>query len=578
MLDALLACAAALLATPQDPRTPVELGVGAANVNGVSVASDDELSLAFWSEEFSTRLMLAASDGRGVHWSAPVVVAQDDPGGFVGQAGLVAFEGSGYVFFRDHRFDDDSVPSFVASGLVLRVFDPVGGALGADVPIPTGSPPERTNAGFHALAIHRVGDEVRLHVAMWITVAELDGSFTSRLILVTSRDGGQSFEPPLTITPVPGSVDLDLEVDGDVVNVLWIGGSLWQESVFHQRSIDGGLTLEFPMEHALAGGEFLNDLVADQVGQTLAVAWLRSSKLDPTQRLWSLVSSDGGASFGPTASHSPSFEVGESDPIALARPTPGEALLAWSGCKAEDVDPLFGCQDELLLRHTADGGATWGPITSLSNGPGRFPSLVASDAPRNRVVAHWIENSTFGVAPLAAAVSLDGGVSWGAPVSLSTANDVRSQRAAYNDRYQNVVTGWATGTALETTGLFVGGFRPQFLTPTGFAPGPATVGAEFSGFDDGSSLAWMLLSTSPGSLLLPDGRGLGLARSPLLLDSLVFAGAGLFATPLDSTGGGALLPLAGTLPAGTSLYAVGLAFEPSTFTFGDASDVVRIDL
>jgi hypothetical protein len=151
-------------------------------------------------------------------------------------------------------------------------------------------------------------------------------------------------------------------------------------------------------------------------------------------------------------------------------------------------------------------------------------------------------------------------------------------RLAFNDRYQNLIASWSSN--LDPKPLFIGGFRPQTLTPSGFVPGATQVGAAFERFDDGSPLAFFLVSTAPGDLLLPFGdlRNTGLGLSPLFLSGVNLALTGPLAAALDAAGGGALAPLQAILPTPLTLYALGLSFDPVTLAFGDLSDVVRIDL
>ena len=149
---------------------------------------------------------------------------------------------------------------------------------------------------------------------------------------------------------------------------------------------------------------------------------------------------------------------------------------------------------------------------------------------------------------------------------------------AYNGRYQNAIASWVT---LPTPhARFVGGLRPQFLAPIGFAAGSTSVGATVGGFDDGSPIAFVLFSSAPGELALPfgDGRDLGLALTPLFLQTVNIALAGPLAAALAPDGSGALAPIAvPPLPPG-ALHAGAVAFDLATLSFGDISDVVALEL
>jgi len=93
-------------------------------------------------------------------------------------------------------------------------------------------------------------------------------------------------------------------------------------------------------------------------------------------------------------------------------------------------------------------------------------------------------------------------------------------------------------------------------TPTRVAAVPKRkeIGFEFEGFSGDEGFAWVLLSQSPGSLLLPFGSGLdlGLTHDACLLTSLSNPAAS--ATTLVA-GAGRTPAVPFDLPSGTSFYA-----------------------
>lgn len=165
-------------------------------------------------------------------------------------------------------------------------------------------------------------------------------------------------------------------------------------------------------------------------------------------------------------------------------------------------------------------------------------------------------------------VSRDGGRNWG-PIESAAATGSMARRIAYSSKYQNLAVMSHTGSA-----WLGGGFRFQSIELTGFAAGPTHLGAEFRGFEDSGTTAWMLAALTPGALPLVDGRDVGLSGDVLLSDTLAWAATGLFAAPLDVAGSGQLTPVLLGIPPGLSVSVVGLAIDLTTFEIGDISDVV----
>ena len=257
------------------------------------------------------------------------------------------------------------------------------------------------------------------------------------------------------------------------------------------------------------------------------------------------------------------------DPSVAVLPGTDDVVVAYTAAVYTELGA------RLYRRRTGDGGATWDLGQEIAAGDNRQPRLAASGPQRDRVVATWIQ----GIGPqrrVTAAVSADGGLTFGPAVPVSDPG-ASALDLAWNDLYQNAIVTWADFYGTKPT--YAGGLRPQAITPTGFAPGPTQLGADFEAFDDGSGLAFLLFSTAPGSFPLPlgDGRDLGLEPSQLFLDTLPLALGGTLAAALAPDGSGSLTPIPATLPSPLTVYAAGLALDLGTLSFGDISDVVRID-
>jgi hypothetical protein len=461
----------------------------------------------------------------------------------------------------------------------LRVYDAATDALGPEVQVPTGQPADVTSVNRVSLDAERVGAEVHVHLAFDAVIQPPGGPPSFQLGLATSIDGGASFLPPLVLplpAPPPSPYSpypLLVQAEAGVVHVMWLdqrkGMQTAQQQVFYQRSSDGGLTFDFPADRQLTDVPYVLSFGFDARGSTLAFAVDQAFSSDhypgfDINDVSAGVSIDGGTTFGPVQS------VPLPIPFTLNGFTPavavgagGEVLLAWEE----------GFSPSIFLSRTGDGGATWSSEVEIAAFPAETPALVAAGPKRERAVLAW-----RGVGGMPnARLSSDGGATWGPAVELGGPMDTSWPQLAFNDRYQNLIAGWLGEHSPSP--FFAGGFRPQTLTPSGFTAGATQVGAAFERFDDGSPLAFFLVSTAPGDLLLPFGdlRNTGLAPTPLLLTSVSLA-AGPFAAGLDPAGSGALAPIPATLPAPLTLHAVGVSFDPLTLGFGDLSDVVRIDL
>jgi len=204
---------------------------------------------------------------------------------------------------------------------------------------------------------------------------------------------------------------------GKTAYVTWTlfkGGS---SAIVISKTTDGGLTWSPP--HRVSD-VFVNDQSSTVVvGKTGTVYVTFETFNGSTDSVAFAVSRDGGATFT-TKLLAPISDIPSPLPGATFRDDSFPALavdgstlhVVWSNWNGTDADVVY-------LRST-DGGATWsGPVT-IGGGPGDqfFPWITA----RNGVVyASWFNRASGDTYTIAGAASTNGGASWSAPVTLSTA-------------------------------------------------------------------------------------------------------------------------------------------------------------
>ncbi|TAJ23540.1 MAG: exo-alpha-sialidase [Planctomycetota bacterium] len=562
----------AFLPFAQQARPPVALSSDSDPL-GVQLASDEELSVALWASGASNVLRLASSDGRALAWSAPLTVKSSTSDDFIAARAIEVDGDDAVAVWTDDRNYKPSFWPIVALTAFARRYDPATHALGPELVLATGSPPELTTVQGVAVDVARVGAALHVHVALAIQVWSFHGSQAyDRILLFTSLDGAASFLPPITVntgTPVhPGGVAI--AALGDTVHVAWIDSRDATPQIYYQRSSDAGASIDFASDRQLTSGAHKLGFAMDAQGSTLAFAFTEHIPDFTFRGLSALVSLDAGATFGPVNAPpnlNPLGDIPDNPTLEIA-PSGASVLVAW--------DMLSAGVRQAMLSRSTDGGLSWTPPGQLSQGAGRYPSLAVSEPGRTRVVAAWQDQ---GIARTR--VSLDEGATWSSEVPLSAGPMYAYARPnlAWNERYQNAIAGWASASAPHTT--WVGGLRPQRVAPVGFTPGSSQVGAQCAGFDDGNAVAFVLASLAPGSFELPfgDGRELGLTADALFVTTLGSAAHGSFAAVLDASGSGATPGLGVlALPAGLSLELVGLSVDLGTLSFGDISDVVHVQL
>lgn len=567
----------ALAASDPFVRPPLSL-TASPSLGKPVVASDQNLTAVAWLDGQSVRASF--SDGRGLAWSAPITLNPSNPPPTFEPAVCVAGE-SALVAWIDRRHG--VFPQSLVSTPFLRAYEAATGTLSAEVELAAGLPVNKASSGTPIIAAERVGAISRVHVlvpqAIFAAPPVLFGgppALETILRLYTSNDGGHTFPIVSEVAHLASGVyvsQLQLEVEQDDVHVLWTDNRLGPVyyQLFYQRSSDGGQSFDFPVEHQLTSQGAIQRFDADAFRSTIAIG-LHDLSFDPSTgwvdwgRIETRVSVDRGSSFSPQAAlpdaNSPTAAF--LDPTVAISRADFAISVAWP---RKEPAPAWSIDRSRSL----DGGAHWSAEPLLTPSLGTSATLLADPTDRSRMLLRCDKPDGAHVA-----FSLDSGASWAPSVPCGSSNG----GSCWNSSYQNFVAAWVSGPPNDKV-LWVGGTRPQTITPIGFQAGPASPQIACERFDDGNSVAFVLASLAPGSFVLPfgDGRELGLAPDALFTATANLALAGVLAVPLDAQGAGTSAALAGpVLPAGLQLSLVGVTFELATLSFGDISDVVSVQL
>jgi len=559
-----------------DVRTPVPLAEGGQLLTG------GNRSAVVVEESTPGARSVLLSDGRGLVWSGPHAVVPPGSTGVIASTQSALVGDQIFVTYADDRFDT-AQPATTSSTPFLRVFDAATGVAGPEIQIPVGVAPKDVAATLYDLVAVPVAGSVHLHLASRREVFD-SAAGTSRIeiALASSLDGGSTWLPLQVITPAAVGFGILNRVrvvaDGNQVHVLYSDfQGTFAPVLFDQRSLDGGLTLDFPQPKPVPTAQAAWVFDVDFRGSTLAVAYETDDSAGGFSESRVVTSSDGGVTYNKAARVEP--PSGSEDFVESFGPV---VAIVGSGPDIVAGARGWGGPFEIVaVIHSPDGGKTWPdktapyedfwpPVTGLQ--------LDGSGPGRSRVALTWATFG-FGASDVRGVTSLDGGASFGPSFGLA-AGGPSSQQLAWNDLYQNaLVSFWIpqpTGPALP----HVGGWRPQSIAPMGFTAGSSSIDAQFKSFDGGADLSWLFLSTSTSSLPLGDGRELGIGASPLFASLLPLVFGGSFAAPLDVFGNGGLLPIAVPaqgVPPGLTLFAVGVSFDLSSATVVDISDVVQLD-
>lgn len=233
-----------------------------------------------------------------------------------------------------------------------------------------------------------------------VVVWEEDGDILS----AHSSDDGRTFEAPQNLSKSRLAAEPQLVIEGEIVLVAWQETSGSVGHVFVVRSEDGGATFGSPIPLESSGTAFSHRIAIE--GNTVVVAWLEDLAGD----IFTARSTDGGITFDTPRNRSNTVGYSYSPNLAIGN---NVVVLTWT-------DDTPGSDDILMVRST-DGGATFDTdFLNLSDSAGveSFSSQPAIAG--GTVLVAWEEdNEGFRIIR-----STDGGVSFGAPETLSDSGDL----------------------------------------------------------------------------------------------------------------------------------------------------------
>ncbi len=545
----LFAFAFTLPTSAQAPRDSVQVNTSLpANSGQIAVAAHGNLSAIVWNDATSEEVSVVTSDGRGLTWGPQIRVDNDSFGKKTELDAVWCSETNVYVVYESN------------SGLFFVRSTDSGASYSTPSALDVGPGP------ITDWAVTMSPDPAGDHVYV---LCSTDVAGDDDLFLTSSHDDGATFSAAVAVRAGSSAdVDeLDVTAVGNVVHVAWDDNRSLRDTVYYQRSIDGGATF-LPADVELGDAVGVEDSQAPlrmaSRGNTVAVMWNEEETGSGDEVLQVNVSTNAGVTFsGPKTLGTADVDEGE---VAIDNNT-GNVVVAWE-------DNRTGA-DEVYATASADGGLTYLPDDQLSTTGAEKPRVVSGD--RSTVVA-WEE--TLFPRSLEASVSYDGGSTWDPKITVSD-NDPDSVdfvTLAHDDVYGNFIFGWKSINGSDGN-VYAGGFRPQTLTPNGWVAGPTSASFTLEHFDPSLVFGAVLISGSPGSLPLPfgDGRDVGLTLDALFLTSINLAVSTL-GTPIAIDGSGSTAPVPLNLPPGFSFFAVGYQFgTPSgVVTFGELTDVTPL--
>ncbi|TAH37196.1 MAG: hypothetical protein EYC70_09460 [Planctomycetota bacterium] len=538
------------------------------------MSSRDGLSaIAFTDGPAADQIVVCASDGRGLAWSAPVRV----DGGAANvlrytQADSVHVLGSRvYVGWSDERWGNREV--------YFNRSNDGGVTWAGEQRINTTLP-----AGFGTVRHWRMevspdpmgGQD---HVYFLLCVTEpAGGADMEGLFLVHSNTAGAAFlaptHAPAGFMPAGQHVEnIDLAVQGGFnVNVLWQddrGAPLW--TVWYQVSFTGGATWLNVDRNMNSGapGWAAGNVSLDVELQGVLAAWedQRTGGAGGPTELQYAFSVDDGINWSPdflVGGYMPGVDDVDGLDVAL---NGGHAIVAWR-------DNRLGAYENFVASGLL--GAL-NPEAQLSFGGAQAPRLDGHmEGTGDDFAVAW--RDTMVPSRIQSAFTRDGGQSWDPAFIVSDAALASSQPVLdYNASYNNFVHAWVANDA-GVAHAFAGGYRPAQVQALGVFQAGQFVNFAVTGFPS-SQAGWnylVLLSAASGAVLLPDGRSTGLGLDPILMH--VLAARPNFGGVLPASGNATtpvlVFPPAAVILPGTVLNFAAVAVNaPAGPAFGALTDL-----
>ena len=233
------------------------------------------------------------------------------------------------------------------------------------------------------------------------------------LILFSIQIWAQTWSSAKQLTWTPGmSFSPKIAVDSaDNLHFVWREDKSGNYEIFYKKSTDGGSTWSAPVRLTWGPEQSKNPLIAADSGSNIYVFWINSDTTYVRGDLYFRKSTDQGETWLPTnritwikSYEFPAVTLDENDNIYLS-------------CVTSDP-PYLGGDNELFLKKSTDGGASWFPRTKLTWNSGLSWGPDIETDSNNFIHLTWIDN-TPGNIEIFYKQSTDGGAGWSKPQRLT---------------------------------------------------------------------------------------------------------------------------------------------------------------
>jgi len=288
------------------------------------------------------------------------------------------------------------------------------------------------------------------------TLTAINSNFSTGAVVVSrSTDGGQTFLPPVEIFRQTSGVFVP---DKDWIVANTFPGTPHAGRLFATFTLFNSNTNESPIVGSFSdnGGATWSPVTLTQPGNTFAqgsqpvflhdgtlamIYWNFGSATQSDERLEVIVSSDGGASFGPPVriasaveSIEPSIRSGAFLPSATTDRTTSSIYVVYTTLASDGPHVMF--------TKSSNAGATWTTPVGISDGPpnnGVFNAAIAASPDGQTLTVSFYDRRvnlpSTTLVDLFMAQSLDGGLTWQPNIRLTSVSSDATLAPLTNEGY-----------------------------------------------------------------------------------------------------------------------------------------------
>lgn len=345
-------------------------------------------------------------------WSTPVNLSE--AGGSAGDH-RIAVDGSGNVVAVWLRFDADS------NRIAQSSWSGDGGASWS-------APVNLSEPGEWASDVYIAVDGSGIGHAVW---GRYDGN-DGRIQYTRSIDGGVSWSVPVNLSTSGGSAErpqIVVDGSGNLVAV-WNRSDGSYDIIQSSRSTNSGVSWSTPVNLSLTGQDASNSRVATDGSGNVVAVWNRSD--GGNQIIQASRSTNGGVSWSTPADLSESGQSAQRQQVAVDGS--GNAVAVWLRNDGDD--------DIVQSSRLVAGGVSWSvPVDVSPAGVQAATPQIAVDGDGN-AVAVWRLVVVGEATIIQSSRLVAGGVSWSAPVQLSTSGLSADNPQVAVDDSGNAVAVW----------------------------------------------------------------------------------------------------------------------------------------